>query len=36
MKYQGKHLLPFQNVDNKFGKFYVDGINWNWVIQLKV
>ena len=32
IKYKRKHLLPFQNIDNKLNKFYIDSINWKWKI----
>ena len=28
IKYQGKHLLPFHNTNNKSNKFYIDSMNW--------
>ena len=30
--YQGKHLLPFHNTNNKSSKFCIHIINWKWVI----
>ena len=27
IKYQGKHLLPFRNTNDKLNKFYIDSIN---------
>ena len=32
IKHQGKHLSPFHNTNNKLNKFYIDSINWKWVI----
>ena len=32
IKYWGKYLLPLHNTNNKLNKFYIDSINWKWVI----
>ena len=32
IKYRWKHVLPFHNTNNKLNNFYIDSINWKWVI----
>ena len=27
---------PFHDTNNKLNKFYIDSINWKWVIKLKI
>ena len=34
IKYQRKHLWPFHNTNNKLNKFYIDSINWKWVLKI--
>ena len=35
IKYSVKSLLPFHNTNNKLNKFYIDSINWKWVLSIK-
>ena len=34
IKYQRKHLWPFHNTNNKLNKFYIDSINWKWMLKI--
>ena len=34
IKYRAKNLLPFYDTNNRSNKFYIDSIDWKWVLKV--